>query len=110
MTASLVLNNHLRFQGNAFYAMIGITSGAVLNIGLDPLFIFSFKMGIRGAAIATIISQFVGFCVLLAGTTKGGNIRIRVKNFRPTRLLWGEILKGGTPSLMRQALTGISTV
>lgn len=110
MTASLVLNNHLRFQGNAFYAMIGITSGAFLNIVLDPLFIFVFKLGVGGAALATIVSQFVGFCLLLAGTTKGGNIRIRISNFRPSKKLGIEILKGGTPSLMRQALTGISTV
>lgn len=67
MTAQLVLNNQIRFQGNAFYAMVGITTGAVLNIGLDPLFIFIFDMGISGAAIATIISQFVSFCLLLAG-------------------------------------------
>lgn len=45
LIASLVLNNQLRFQGSAFYAMIGITSGAVLNIILDPLFIFTFGMG-----------------------------------------------------------------
>ena len=43
MTAQLVLNNQLRFQGNAFYAMIGITSGGILNIFLDPLFIFKFN-------------------------------------------------------------------
>ncbi|MEG0805702.1 MAG: MATE family efflux transporter [Lachnospiraceae bacterium] len=110
MAASLVLNNHLRFQGNAFYAMIGITSGAVLNIGLDPLLMYGFHMGISGAALATIISQFVGFCLLLVGTTKGGNIRIRLRNFKPSKLIAGEILKGGTPSLMRQALTGISTI
>ena len=67
MTAQLVLNNQIRFQGNAFYAMVGITTGAVLNIVLDPLFIFIFDMGISGAAIATIISQFVSFCLLLAG-------------------------------------------
>ena len=50
MTASLVLNNQLRFQGSAMYAMVGITSGAVLNIGLDPLLIFVFDMGVAGAA------------------------------------------------------------
>ena len=56
MTAQLVLNNQLRFQGNAFYAMIGITSGGILNIFLDPLFIFKFNMGVSGAALATILS------------------------------------------------------
>ena len=52
MTASLVLNNQLRFQGSAAYAMVGITSGAVLNIGLDPLLIFVLDMGV--ASVATI--------------------------------------------------------
>ena len=67
MTAQLVLNNQIRFQGNAFYAMIGITAGGVLNVILDPIFIFVFGLGISGAAIATILSQFVSFCLLLAG-------------------------------------------
>ena len=61
MTASLVLNNQMRFQGSAFYSMVGIASGAVINIGLDPLFIFVFDMGVAGAALATIISQFSQF-------------------------------------------------
>ena len=56
MTASLVLNNQLRFQGNAIYGTIGIASGAVLNIGLDPLLIFVFDLGVAGAAWATILS------------------------------------------------------
>jgi Na+-driven multidrug efflux pump len=71
MTASLVLNNQLRFQGSAVYGMVGIVSGAVLNIGLDPLLIFVFDMGIAGAAWATIFSQFVSFCLLLVGCTRG---------------------------------------
>ena len=57
MTASLVLNNQLRLQGNAVYAMIGLVSGGVLNMALDPLFIFGLHMGIRGAALATILSH-----------------------------------------------------
>ena len=65
MTASLVLNNQLRLQGNALFAMIGLITGAILNIILDPILIFHFSMCIKGAAICTIISQFVGFCILL---------------------------------------------
>ena len=61
MTAALVLNNQLRLQGNATYAMVGLVSGGLLNIVLDPLFIFGFKLGISGAAIATILSQLVSF-------------------------------------------------
>ena len=71
MTSSLVLNNQLRYQGSAAYAMVGIASGAVLNIGLDPLLIFTAGLGVAGAAWATIISQFVSFCLLLAGCAKG---------------------------------------
>ena len=110
MTASLVLNNQLRFQGNAFYAMIGLTFGAVTNIFLDPLFMFVFRMGIKGAALATIISQLLSFGLLYYGTTKGGNIRLRLVNFKPSLHFGKEIIRGGLPSLMRQALTGISTI
>ena len=59
MTASFVLNNQLRFQGSAAYGMVGIAAGAVLNVGLDPLLIFALDMGVAGAALATIISQFL---------------------------------------------------
>lgn len=82
MAASLVLNNQLRFQGSANYAMIGIVTGAVLNIALDPLLIFTFDMGVAGAGWATIISQFVSFCLLLVGCSKGSNIAIRFSNVR----------------------------
>jgi Na+-driven multidrug efflux pump len=66
MTASFVLNNILRAEGKANFSMIGITVGGLLNCGLDPLFIFTFKMGIGGAAIATALSQLVSFFILLA--------------------------------------------
>lgn len=66
MCASLVLNNQLRFQGSAFYGMIGMGAGAVLNIALDPLFIFVLNMGVAGAALATIISQTVSFACCCA--------------------------------------------
>ena len=110
MTASLVLNNQLRFQGSAFYAMIGIASGAVLNIALDPLFIFVFDMGVSGAALATIISQFVGFVLLLKGTTQGGNLRIRLRNVTFSKYYYSQIINGGMPSLCRQGLGSVATM
>lgn len=110
MTSSLVLNNQLRFQGSAAYAMVGIVTGAVLNIGLDPLFIFVCDMGVAGAALATIISQICSFALLLAGSTKGGNIRIRFRNFHPTPYYLGEIVRGGFPSLCRQGLGSIAGI
>lgn len=110
MTASLVLNNQLRFQGSAFYSMIGITTGAVLNIGLDPLFIFVLDMGVAGAALATIISQFVSFCLLIAGTFHGGNLRLNLRDFSPSLKYYQNIVKGGAPSLFRQGLGSFATV
>ena len=110
MTASLVLNNQLRFQGNAAYAMVGITSGAVLNIALDPLLIFVLNMGIAGAALATIISQFVSFVLLLFGTYRDSSISIRISCFRPRRALYKEIVRGGAPSLLRQGLGSVATI
>ena len=110
MMASLVLNNQLRFQGSAFYSMIGIATGAIINIGLDPLLIFACKMGIAGAALATILSQFVSFCLLLAGTRKGGNLRVRFKNFTPTGKYLLAIVNGGMPSLCRQGLNSVGTI
>ena len=110
MMSSLVLNNQLRFQGSAFYSMIGIASGAVINIALDPLLIFTFDMGIAGAALATIISQFVSFCLLLAGTLRGGNLRIRLKNFTPNGHYLKSIVNGGMPSLCRQGLNSVGTI
>ena len=110
MMASLVLNNQLRFQGSAFYSMIGIATGAVINIALDPLLIFTFKMGIAGAALATILSQFISFCLLLAGTRKGGNLRIRFGNFTPKAEYLLAIANGGMPSLCRQGLNSVGTI
>ena len=66
MCASFVLNNILRGEGKAMLAMVGIGLGGVLNIGLDPLFIYTFGLGIAGAAIATLLSQCVSFAILLA--------------------------------------------
>ena len=110
MTASLVLNNQLRFQGSAAYAMVGIASGAVLNIALDPLLIFVFGMGVSGAAWATIFSQFVSFCLLLIGCTKGGNLHIHISRVQLKWPYYAMIIRGGLPSLARQGLASVATI
>ncbi|MBE6806840.1 MAG: MATE family efflux transporter [Ruminococcaceae bacterium] len=110
MTAALTLNNQLRFQGAAFYSMIGIGSGGVLNILLDPLFIFTFEMGVTGAAVATVISQAVSFLLLLFGTFQKDNLRVRPGLFRPKWADFAEMLRGGFPSLCRQGLSSLSTI
>ena len=110
MTSSLVLNNQMRFQGSAFYAMIGIVSGAVLNMVLDPLLILVCNLGIAGAAIATTISQYVSFILLLIMIRRGGNMQIRFCNFKPNIHFYKEIIRGGMPSLCRQGLASVATI
>lgn len=108
MCMQIVLNNQLRFQGNAFYAMIGISAGAVLNIGLDAWLVPLMK--VEGAAIATAASQCVSFVLLLIGTMRSDNLKIRLRNFTPTIEYLKEIARGGTPSLCRQGLGSISNM
>ncbi len=110
MTSSLVLNNLMRYQGNAFFSMLGIGSGAVLNVALDPLFIFGLDMGIAGAALATVISQFVSFSVLLFCCTRRDNLRIRLRQFHPQWRDYRAILQGGFPTLCRQGLSSVSSI
>ena len=110
MAGSLVLNNQLRYQGSANYAMIGIVSGAILNIILDPIFIFQLDLGVSGAGWATIISQFVSFCILLVGCSKGSNIHIHIKHIKFQWFYFNMIIRGGLPSLARQCLASFATI
>ena len=111
MMCSLVMNNLLRFEGLSIYGMVGITTGGILNMVLDPLFIFGFGLGTAGAAIATAISQFVSFMILLIMTnTRAAAISIRPRNFRPTARMYGRIFYMGLPSLGRQGIASVSTI
>ncbi|MEA5018724.1 MAG: MATE family efflux transporter [Erysipelotrichaceae bacterium] len=111
MAAAFTLNNLLRSQGNAFKSMIGITVGAVLNIVLDPIFIFAFNMETSGAALATIISQLVSFIILFNMINdKDSLIRIRFKDIRLSANILGEIIRVGMPSFFRQGLASLSAV
>lgn len=107
---SFVLNNHLRYQGSAVYSMIGIVSGSILNILLDPLFIFRLNMGVTGAAAATALSQLVGFIILIFATFKNENIRISLKQFKPDKKIYLTIFKNGLPSLSRQGISTLATI
>ncbi len=111
MITSFVMNNILRAQGNAVFAMIGITAGGILNMFLDPVLIFGFGMGISGAAIATMASQMVSFVILLYQCNRQkGCISIRLGKFTPTLKMYGEILHAGLPSFCRQGLASVATV
>jgi len=111
MCGSFVLNNILRSQGNAVRSMLGITTGGILNIILDPIFIFVLNMGISGAAIATIISQLISFIILFIQCNYiDGSIKIKLSNYKLSLKMYKEILKTGMPTLYRQGLASFSTI
>ena len=111
MMSSFVMNNLLRFQGLAMYGMVGITTGGILNMILDPILIFGLKLGTAGAAIATGISQAVSFTILLIMcNTRPDAIAISLRRFRPTLRMYGRILYNGLPSLGRQGIASVATV
>ena len=108
MISSLVMNNILRYEGKANFAMIGLVTGGVLNIVLDPILMFGLGLGTAGAGIATALSQSISFCILLSMFLRGKT----VSQFRitaVTREAWefGMILVGGAPSFGRQGLNSI---
>ena len=110
ITGQFVINNQLRFQGSAVYAMIGILTGAALNIVLDPLCIFVFHLGVAGAAIATVTGQIISFFVLIYGSLQGENIRLSIRRVHINRHYLSELLNGGLPSLFRQGLASVATI
>lgn len=111
LCASCVLNNILRYEGRAFFAMIGLSLGGILNIFGDWYFMRILNMGVEGAGMSTAISQAVGFIVLLIPfLRKITQSRISVKKLRN---IYGDLLqicKTGFPSLIRQGLSSTSTM
>ncbi len=110
MMCQFVINNQLRFQGSAVYAMFGLLAGAIMNIVLDPLLILHFNMGVTGAAIATVSGQISSFIMLLIGSSQGENIRLSIKNVKINSYYIAEVINGGIPSLFRQGLAAVSSI
>jgi len=108
---SFALNNILRYEGKAFFAMIGLTIGGVLNIIGDPIFIFVFDMGIAGAGLSTALSQLISFGILLSvflcGKTQS-KLSPKLLKENPKGIFL--IMATGFPSLCRQGLGSISTM
>ena len=108
MISSLVMNNILRYEGKASFAMIGLVTGGVLNIALDPLFMFVFELGTAGAGIATALSQSISFCILLSMFLQGKTVsQFRLSAVTREARDFGRILLGGAPSFGRQGLNSI---
>ncbi|MBQ8230284.1 MAG: MATE family efflux transporter [Clostridia bacterium] len=111
MCMSFVMNNVLRAQGKAVLSMIGLIAGALLNVVLDPILIFTADMGITGAALATFISQVISFLILLAMFLSGKTVvRLRVRAISRKLSVYGEVLATGFPSFCRQILASLCTV
>ena len=106
---NVTMNNVVASEGAAKTTMCALLLGAVLNIGLDPVFIYGLDMGVAGAAIATAISQFVSTLVyLIYAIRKKSAFSFSFKDFKPTKQIYTEVLKIGVPTLTFQLLTSLS--
>lgn len=110
MCASFVLSGILRAEGEAALAMYGICTGGLLNVALDPLLIFTFRMGIAGAALATALSQLVSFLILGSLFLRGRTIvRLRLRALSRRAADYGQILLVGFPTICRQGFASVSS-
>ncbi len=111
MMSSLVMNNILRYEGKASFAMVGLVTGGVLNMALDPLFIFGFGMGTGGAGLATGLSQVVSFCILLSMYLRGKTVsRLSLRSYTRSARDIVTILTTGMPSFGRQGLASFASM
>ncbi len=111
MATSCVMNNILRYEGKAFFAMIGLTSGGIINIFGDMLLIFGCHMGIRGAGLATAISQYISAIILLIPFLTGKTqSKFSIRYFAHDIYVIKNIIFVGFPSMMRQGLQSISVM
>lgn len=111
MMASFVLNNILRYEGKAYLAMFGLTTGGILNMVLDPIFIYKFHMGISGAGLATALSQCISFGILLSMFLRGKTqSKLSFSKFTHDIKKLPLIMQTGFPSLVRQGLNSVATM
>lgn len=104
-----IMSNTVRAEGNSRYSMIAICIGAIINIILDPILMFNFNMGIKGAAVATVIAQLISFIFLLGYYYSNKNyIKFKINLFKPTFNMFFEILKIGIPIFVTQVLASFA--
>lgn len=109
VVCSFVLNNNLRYEGKSFYAMIGLVTGGILNIGGDYLLIRVIPLGVLGAGISTALSQIISFFLLLYFYNKMAQSKIRLSYVSGSPFVYLTICKIGFPALIRQGLSSISS-
>ena len=111
MASNFVMNQCLRSEGSATLSMVGMGFGGILNIILDPIFIFTFDMGVAGASLATAISKTVSFCILIFPyVTRRSLLHLSIRNFRPTREIISEIVTVGSSSMFRNGLAVVAGI
>ena len=111
MATNFVMNQCLRSEGSATLSMVGMAFGGVLNIALDPIFIFGFDMGVAGASLATAISKLVSFGILVFPyVTKRSLLNLSIRNFRPNKDIIFNVVSVGSSSLFRNGLNVISAI
>lgn len=106
---SFVLNNNLRYEGKSFYAMIGLVTGGIINIFGDYLLVMVFDKGVLGAGIATAVSQFISFFILLFFFFKMAQSKIKLSAVSRKVRVYATIAKVGFPALIRQGLSSVSS-
>lgn len=108
---NFALGQLLRAEGNATRSVMGMVIGTVLNLVLDPIFIFTFDLGVAGAALATVIGNLVGFIYYMVCFLNGKTlIKIKLKLFSFDKNILTEIFKIGIPSSLTQILVGGATI
>ena len=111
MTGGYTLNNLLRYEGKASLGMVGLMSGAVLNIVLDLILMFVLHMGVAGAALATAASQIISFLILLSMFLRGKTVtHLSIRQVDPRPRMIGDIMATGLPSMLRQVLNSGASI
>lgn len=105
---SLILNNGLRYEGKAFYAMFGLTAGGILNILGDYILVMKLGLGVYGAGLATAVSQIISFSILLFMYMKMAQSSISFRTISKDYRDYLSICRVGLPSLIRQGLTSVT--
>ena len=111
MACNFVMNQCLRSEGSATLSMVGMGFGGILNIILDPIFIFGLDMGVAGASLATAISKWVSFAILVFPyLTRRSLLHLSIKNFKPTKDIISKVVSVGSSSLFRNGLNVVSAI
>ena len=111
MAANFVMNQCLRSEGSATLSMVGMGFGGILNCFLDPIFIFGLDMGVAGASLATAISKWVSFAILIFPyLTRRSLLHLSIRNFHPTADILSKIVSVGSSSMFRSGLSVVAGI